>query len=180
MNTSYTKRHRIQEANVRLEKRFLMEETEQEVKSDLEKNGLGCITNGKFMSEDGGDGYILNVNGVEYKLYKGTTEFGGWAYTTKDIGQTKPFWYKCENNKPVVLPACDSKSQEFSGKQNDPWEYKILTDISNALGNRYCTRKKGTQNWIYIDAPTQKHNKAHQAIDKLYTSQKNNTQTNNQ
>lgn len=257
MNTSYTKRRRIQEANALLEKRLITEQTKETALANLKKNNLMCVSNGTYqlnfidkkgtdnlgnyflmkidgveyylndfgdayeknnpttakkyscengvpkisqsekttstqdyfeprgkgcvkngkMRTEGGDGpefirYVLNVNGIDYEFTY------NWAYNTKN----NTWWlYKCENDKPVVYSPCDTKSQEFSGKQNDTWEYKALTELSDDKdffgGQRmvYCTRKKGTEKWIWVDPTLDKYEKADEAIDKLYNSQKNNT-----
>jgi hypothetical protein len=143
----------------------------EEAKSQFEKYGAGCVTNGKLI--DLGDSifnYRLNVNGVEYDFLPPISKYL-WARNVKtQIG----VMYKCENNKPVIFSPCDLDSQEFSGKKGDMWEYKKISFDSN--NNFYCTRKKGSQTWIYVDEVVAKYKKAYEAIDKLYASQENNTQ----
>ena len=194
MNTSYTKKRKIQEANAILEKRLIMELTESgtttttvdENKKKYEKAGKLCATTGELADQSYGikeeKGYHHSIDGKDYLLF---IDYAALLNVDPETFKNTYFLYKCDNNKPVIYSFCDSKSTEFKGKTTDLWEYKILTDVSNnsiypfESKNVYCTRKKGSNNWALIHPVTTdnpKMYKAYNSIDKLYNSQKNNPQ----
>ena len=194
MNTSYTKKRKIQEANAILEKRLIMELTESgtttttvdENKKKYEEAGKLCATTGELADQSYGikeeKGYHHSIDGKDYLLF---IDYAALLNVDTDTFKGTNLLYKCENNKPVIYSFCDSKSTEFKGKTTDLWEYKILTDVSNnsiypfESKNVYCTRKKGRNNWVLVhptDSYNQKMYKSYNSIDKLYASQENNTQ----
>lgn len=102
--------------------------------------------------------YVKKISDNEYYYYFKS----GWA--GKNNTDILNFKYKCENNNLKIYSPCDVDGKVKQGKESDPWEYKKSIDPDNPELVFFCTRKKTSQTWIYVNPNNPKQSRSYNAI----------------